>query len=149
MQKIIVKKYFLSTLRNKWTKKCLPIKFFETHNKKAKFYYRILPFATMFFLNFLGKIKYWPSNAHICTFKLGLKDIKVITNSRLKRRVYTSGFCMHFPHCVAIFYYLPWLSKTKVSYKKLQRMRKPDVQTQLCKHNYVELWYETVTQYST
>ncbi len=38
----------------------------------------------------------------------------------LIRRIYTSGFRMHFPHCVAIFYNLPWLSKTKVSYKKSQ-----------------------------
>ncbi len=35
--------------------------------------------------------------------------------------VYTSGFRMRFLHCVAIFYYLPWLRKTKVSYKKSQR----------------------------
>jgi len=33
------------------------------------------------------------------------------------RCVYTSDFLMHFPHCIAIFYYLPWLSKTKISYK--------------------------------
>ncbi len=30
-------------------------------------------------------------------------------------RVYTSGFRMHFPHCVAISYYLPWFSSIKVS----------------------------------
>jgi len=34
--------------------------------------------------------------------------------------VCTSGFHMRFPHCVVIFYNLPWLSKTKVSYKKSQ-----------------------------
>ncbi len=28
-------------------------------------------------------------------------------------------FPMRFPHCVTIFYYLPWLSKTKESSKKL------------------------------
>jgi len=37
------------------------------------------------------------------------------------RLVYTSGFRMRFPHYVAIFHKLPWLSKTKVIYKKLQR----------------------------
>jgi len=50
--------------------------------------------------------------------------------------VYTSGFRMHFPHCVAIFHKLPWLSETKVIYKKIAKqcgqlmrsmMRKPDV----------------------
>jgi len=35
------------------------------------------------------------------------------------RHIYTSGFRMRFLHCVAIFYYLPWLSKTKVGYKKI------------------------------
>jgi len=37
------------------------------------------------------------------------------------RLVYTSGFRMRFPHCVAIFHKLPCLSETKVFYKKLQR----------------------------
>ncbi len=37
------------------------------------------------------------------------------------RCINTSGFCMRFLHRIAIFYYLPRLSKTKVSYKKLQR----------------------------
>jgi len=40
--------------------------------------------------------------------------------SKFLRRIYTSGFLMRFPHCVSIFYYLPWLSQTKVSYEKLQ-----------------------------
>ncbi len=35
-------------------------------------------------------------------------------------RVYTSGFYMHLLHCVEIFYWLPWLIRTKVSCKKLQ-----------------------------
>ncbi len=33
-------------------------------------------------------------------------------------RVYTSGFCMRLPNCVAIFYYLPYLSKAKVRNRK-------------------------------
>jgi len=37
------------------------------------------------------------------------------------RRIYTSGFRMRFPHCVAIFYNLPWLSKTKVIYRNTIR----------------------------
>ncbi len=36
------------------------------------------------------------------------------------RRIYTSGFHIRFLHWVAIFIYLPWLSKTKVSNIKLQ-----------------------------
>jgi len=34
--------------------------------------------------------------------------------------VYTSSFRMRLPHCVAIFYNLPWFCSIKVSYKKLQ-----------------------------
>jgi len=37
------------------------------------------------------------------------------------RRIYTSSFRMRFPHCVAIFYNLPWFCSIKVSYKKSQR----------------------------
>ncbi len=44
------------------------------------------------------------------------------------RCVYTSDFLMHFPHCIAIFYYLPWLSKTKINATQCGKcMRKPDV----------------------
>jgi len=50
---------------------------------------------------------------HLCLFKVKLYSYL--------RHIYTSGFRMHFLHCVAIFYYLPWLSKTKVIYKKLQQ----------------------------
>jgi hypothetical protein len=47
-------------------------------------------------------------------------------------KAYTSGFHMRLPHCVAIFYNLPWFYLIKVSSKKSQRnsekrMRKPDV----------------------
>jgi len=51
----------------------------------------------------------------------------------LLRRVYTSGFRMRFPHCIAIFYYLPWLSKIKVSYKKLQRNAVNACGNRMCK----------------
>ncbi len=49
---------------------------------------------------------------HLCLFKVKLYSYL--------RHIYTSGFRMNFLHCVAIFYYLPWLSKTKVIYKKSQ-----------------------------
>jgi len=44
----------------------------------------------------------------------------LLLGQKILRHIYTSSFCMCFPYCVAIFYYLPWLCKTKVSYKKLQ-----------------------------
>ncbi len=47
--------------------------------------------------------------------------------------VYTSSFCMRFRHCVAIFHYLPWLSKTKVSYKKLQCNAVNPCRNRMCK----------------
>ena len=48
------------------------------------------------------------------------RQVLDIINIRDSRRIYTSGLHMRFPHWIAIFYYWPWLSKTKVSYKKLQ-----------------------------
>jgi len=49
------------------------------------------------------------------------------------RRVYTSGFCMCLLHCVAIFYYLPWLMKTKVKYRKSQRNAENAWGNRMCK----------------
>jgi len=49
------------------------------------------------------------------------------------RLVYTSGFRMHFPHCVAIFHKLPWLSKTRVIYKKSQRSAVNECRNRMCK----------------
>jgi len=40
---------------------------------------------------------------------------------------------MHFPNCVTFFYYLPWLSKTKVSYKNLQRNGVNTCGNRMCK----------------
>ncbi len=48
-------------------------------------------------------------------------------------RVYTSSFCMCFPHCVAISYYLPWLMKTKVSNRKWQRNAENVFGYRMCK----------------
>ena len=49
------------------------------------------------------------------------------------RRVYTSGFRMHFTNCIAIFYNLPWLSKTKVNHKKLQGNAVNACRNRMCK----------------
>ncbi len=54
-----------------------------------------------------------------CYTELQMYNQKCTINTNF-RRIYTSGFPMRFPHWVAIFYNLPWLSKTKVSYIKLQ-----------------------------
>jgi len=40
---------------------------------------------------------------------------------------------MRFPHCIAIFCYLPWLSKTKVSYKKSQHNEENACGNRMCK----------------
>jgi len=40
---------------------------------------------------------------------------------------------MRFPHCVAIFHNLPWLSKTKVIYKKSQRSAVDACRNRMCK----------------
>jgi len=55
------------------------------------------------------------------------------------RPVYTSGFHMRFLHCVAIFDNLPWLSKTKVSYKKLQRNAVNKFGNRMCKLSFSKL----------
>ncbi len=56
------------------------------------------------------------------------------------RRVYTSHFCMRFPHCIAIFYYLPWLSKTKVTYIKLQRSGVNACGNRMCKLSFTFIY---------
>jgi len=48
------------------------------------------------------------------------------------RQVYTSGFCMRFPHCVAISYKLPWFPSIKVSFEKLQRNAKNACGNRMC-----------------
>jgi len=53
------------------------------------------------------------------------------------RLVYTSGFRMRFPHCVAIFHKLPWLSKTKVFYKKSQRSAVNACGNRMCKLSFI------------
>jgi len=47
--------------------------------------------------------------------------------------VYTSGFLMHLPHCIAIFYNLPWFWSIKVSNKKSQRNAENTCKNQMCK----------------
>jgi len=44
---------------------------------------------------------------------------------------------MRFPHCVAIFHNLPWLSKTKVIYKKLQRSAVNACGNWMCKRGFI------------
>jgi hypothetical protein len=40
---------------------------------------------------------------------------------------------MHLPHCVAIFYKLPWFCSTKVIYEKLQRNAENACRNRMCK----------------
>jgi len=47
--------------------------------------------------------------------------------------VYTSGFRMRLPHCVAIFYKLPWFCSTKVSYEKSQLNAENACGNRMCK----------------
>jgi len=56
------------------------------------------------------------------------------------RLVYTSGFCMRFPHCIAIFHKLPRLSKTKVFYEKLQLSSVNACGNRMCKLSLTPDW---------
>jgi hypothetical protein len=47
--------------------------------------------------------------------------------------VYTSGFPMHLPHCVAVFYNLPWFCSIEVNYKKLQFNAENACGNRMCK----------------
>jgi hypothetical protein len=53
--------------------------------------------------------------------------------------VYTSGFRMRLPHCVAIFYKLPWFCSTKVSYEKSQRNAENACGNRMCKWGF-NMW---------
>ena len=50
---------------------------------------------------------------------------------------------MRFPHCVAIFHNLPWLSKTKVIYKKSQRSAVNACGNQICKRGFKSETHKT------
>jgi len=47
--------------------------------------------------------------------------------------VYTFGFRTHLPHCIAIFYKLPWFCSTKVIYEKSQRNAENACGNRMCK----------------
>ncbi len=48
--------------------------------------------------------------------------------------VYTSSLHLRYPHCVAIFYNLPWFWSIKVSNKKSQCNAENACGNQICKH---------------
>ncbi len=51
-------------------------------------------------------------------------------NVTMLRRIYTSGFCMHLPHCVAIFNNLTWFAQSRQVIKNCNAMRKTHVETE-------------------
>jgi len=77
----------------------------------------------------------WPRYTTTSPLWTDWKTLSSLSDDDFKEAeyVYTSGFRMRFPHCVAIFYYLPWLNNTKVSYKKLQRNRENACGNRMCK----------------
>jgi len=102
---------------------------------------------------------FWsPYLSHItrstCTkifLKLNLLDwIGSYSNISPLSLVYTSGFHMRLPHCIVIFHNLPWLSKTKVIYKKLQHNAVNAYGNRMCKQGFnYELFLASVKQNTT
>jgi len=67
-----------------------------------------------------------------------IECVNTILKFQTLRLVYTSGFRMRFPHCISIFHKLPWLSKTKVFYKKSQRSAVNACGNQMCKLSFTD-----------
>jgi len=88
-----------------------------------------------------------------CKFEclvLNIVDMQIHFNLYLSHRlvifsswVYTSGFRMRLPHCIAIFYNLPWFCSIKVSIKKLQSNAENACGNRVCKcafnHSYLRI----------
>jgi len=109
--------------------------FTESQNLSGRLYFLHFKCKKISISPIFVLLKHWNKTFLII---LQMKDFPMNQswNSNAKqalRRVYTSSFRMRFPHCVAIFYNLPWLSKTKISNNKLQRNAVNTCGNRMCK----------------